>query len=187
MTMLRHALSVLLLPTKVVVAVPRWLLRRTAGAGWRLLEAAPPVTATLLQLLGALLFTAGLVLVAWCIALFARVGQGTLAPWDPTRRLVVRGPYRHVRNPMISGVALMLAGEAAFTRSLALAAWLALFVAINHGYFLLSEEPGLVRRFGAEYERCRRAVPRWWPRRAAWADEAGQPQREPPGARRGAH
>ena len=46
------------------------------------------------------------------VALFARVGEGTLAPWDPTRRLVVESPYRRVRNPMISAVLAVLTGEA---------------------------------------------------------------------------
>ena len=36
-----------------------------------------------------------------------------LVPWDPTRRLVVRGIYRHVRNPMITGVGAVLLDEAA--------------------------------------------------------------------------
>jgi protein-S-isoprenylcysteine O-methyltransferase Ste14 len=113
---------------------------------------------------GAVLFAAGLSLFVWCVALFVRIGKGTLAPWDPTQALVAIGPYRLVRNPMITGVALMLAGESLFFRSWHLAAWTALFVMLNHGYFLALEEPGLRRRFGEPYRRYAAAVPRWLPR-----------------------
>ena len=65
---------------------------------------------------------------------------------------------------MISGVAFMLAGEALLFWSVPLAVWLALFVAINHVYFLAVEEPGLLDRFGKEYARYRATVPRWIPR-----------------------
>ena len=41
---------------------------------------------------------------------------------------------------------------------------MATFAALNHLYFLFLEEPGLVARFGADYERYRAAVPRWLPR-----------------------
>lgn len=102
------------------------------------------------------------------MSLFARVGRGTLAPWDPTRHLVAAGPYRCVRNPMISGVALMLLGEAAFWGSRAVGLWAASFLAINHLYFVLSEEPGLERRFGQEYRTYKAEVPRWIPRLRPW-------------------
>ena len=101
----------------------------------------------------------------------ARVGRGTLAPWDPTRRLVAEGPYRHVRNPMISGVLLMLVGEALLSRSGVLALWAGAFLLINHTYFLLSEEPGLERRFGDSYRVYRAHVPRWIPRPRPWRGE----------------
>jgi protein-S-isoprenylcysteine O-methyltransferase Ste14 len=172
-TALRHLLSVMLLPFVVVVVVPRWLL---GGSDPGMGEAR--AVAALARVAGAVVFLAGFSLFAWCVTLFARVGRGTLAPWDPTRHLVAVGPYRHVRNPMISGVATMLAGEAAYFRSPPIAAWCVLFVAINHAYFLLSEEPGLARRFGAEYDRYRSAVPRWIPRRRPW--------RGPPGTADGA-
>jgi protein-S-isoprenylcysteine O-methyltransferase Ste14 len=61
---------------------------------------------------GAAVFLGGLALFVRCVALFAREGRGTIMPWDPTQRLVVRGPYRHVRNPMISSVLFMVAGQA---------------------------------------------------------------------------
>jgi protein-S-isoprenylcysteine O-methyltransferase Ste14 len=94
-------------------------------------------------------------LFSWCVALFARVGRGTLAPWDATRNLVAVGPYRFVRNPMISGVAMMLIGEALIFGSWVLGLWASVFVAINHLYFVYSEEPGLERRFGKSYKLCK--------------------------------
>ena len=117
--LLRHLLAVLLLPFVVVAAVPSWLLASWAGAGtgW-----------TYIRPIGAGLFACGLILFVWCVGLFARVGGGTLAPWDPTRKLVAVGPYRYVRNPMITGVAAMLLGEALFFGSWVLALWASLFV-----------------------------------------------------------
>jgi protein-S-isoprenylcysteine O-methyltransferase Ste14 len=107
---LRHLLSILLLPFIVVVGVPYWLLTSYAVTDTRW-EALSPL-AWLPRSLGMVLLICGLALFGWCVSLFARVGQGTLAPWDPTQALVAIGPYRAVRNPMISGVALMLAGQA---------------------------------------------------------------------------
>jgi len=78
------------------------------------------------------------------------------------------GPYRYVRNPMISGVALMLAGEALFWGSRALGLWAASFLAINHLYFVLSEEPELEYRFGPAYRVYKANVPRWIPRLRPW-------------------
>ena len=162
--LLRHLLSVALLPFVVVVVVPRMLLLRDALDG---ITSSNAIVA-LGRVGGTVVFAAGLALFTWCVLLFARVGRGTLAPWDPTRRLVIVGPYRHVRNPMITAVGTMLAGEMLFFRSARIGAWLLLFAAINHAYFLLIEEPGLETHFGEEYERYRRNVPRWLPRRAGW-------------------
>jgi protein-S-isoprenylcysteine O-methyltransferase Ste14 len=166
MTLLRHLISILLLPFVMVVVVPRWILRSWAPRDSRW-PAGSNLEATG-HLLGGLLFIAGLALFAWCVMLFARVGRGTLAPWDPTQRLVAVGPYRHVRNPMISGVATMLAGEALFHGSRHLAAWLGVFALFNHMYFLIAEEPGLARRFGASYQEYKASVPRWVPRLRPW-------------------
>jgi hypothetical protein len=37
-----------------------------------------------LAILGALLIAAGIAVWAWTVGLFARIGKGTLAPWDQT-------------------------------------------------------------------------------------------------------
>lgn len=160
--MLRHLLSILLLPFMVVVVVPAWILRSWSTWDLRWTDTA---VAPLGQFAGSLLFLAGFGLFAWCVTLFARVGKGTLAPWDPTRRLVAAGPYRYVRNPMISGVAAMLLGEALFFGSVQVAAWAIVVILVNHVYFVVSEEPGLERRFGADYAEYKRRVPRWLPRK----------------------
>lgn len=166
-TAARHLASIALLPFVVVVVVPRWALTALGrfDQQWQSAVANTAGRAT-----GILLFTTGLLLFAWCAGLFARVGQGTLAPWDPTRRLVATGPYTYVRNPMITAVTAMLIGEALFFRSCILAGWSVLFVLINHVYFILLEEPGLERRFGQAYVEYRNQVPRWIPRLRSWFD-----------------
>jgi len=158
MTVLRHLLSVLLLPFTVTVLVPAWLLTSFEGGA----------STSGLRFAGGVAFVAGFALFAWCVSLFARVGEGTLAPWDPTQKLVAVGPYRHVRNPMITGVAAMLLGEALYFGSPAIGMWLLVFATINHTYFMLSEEPGLERRFGESYRIYKANVPRWLPRFRPW-------------------
>jgi len=157
-TLLRHAGAIAVLPVTVTVVVPAVLLAADdpAGLGWGI--------AWLTLTTGAALVAGGLVLVAWTIGLFGTEGDGTLAPWDPTSKLVVRGPYRYVRNPMILGVGCILAGEAILFGSVAIAVWLATVAALNAAYMPLVEEPGLEQRFGDDYARYKRAVPRWLPR-----------------------
>ncbi|MFL5528533.1 MAG: methyltransferase family protein [Gemmatimonadaceae bacterium] len=166
MTFLRHLLAILLLPFVMVVLVPRWLLRAWSASDTRWVGGT--MAAATAHIVGALIFLIGFALFAWCITLFGRIGKGTLAPWDPTQRLVAVGPYRHVRNPMITGVLTMLAGEAVFLGSRVIMIWAATFLAFNHLYFLISEEPGLERRFGRDYEEYKLAVPRWIPRLTPW-------------------
>jgi protein-S-isoprenylcysteine O-methyltransferase Ste14 len=162
----RQARAAVLLPGVVTIAVPALILATGDGpnVGWGLEGALTllPVAA------GAALIAAGLAIWAWTVRLFAQLGKGTLAPWDPTRRLVVAGPYRHLRNPMISAVMAALLGEAALFGSAPLLLWFAAFFALNYVGFLVYEEPGLKRRFGDEYLEYKRNVPRWIPRRTPW-------------------
>ena len=163
MIFLRHLFSVAALPFVVTVVIPLWIARNN---GTRLgIAEAPQV---ILQVMGVVVLGVGLLLFASSLRRFATDGQGTLAPWDPPRELVVRGPYRYVRNPMISGVFLLLLGEALVLLSWPHAAWAATFFAINAIYIPLIEEPQLAKRFGASYESYRRHVPRLIPRLRPW-------------------
>ena len=162
MIVLRHALAILLLPIVVVAVVPYWLLTMWPDIDTR--WGSVSTLAWLPRSAGVAFLGGGLALFSWCVALFARVGQGTLAPWDPTQKLVAVGPYRYVRNPMISAVAAMLAGLALLWGSCLVGLWASLFVLVNHVYFVLSEEPGLEQRFGESYRVYKASVPRWLPR-----------------------
>ncbi len=104
---------------------------------------------------------------------FVVEGRGTLAPWDPPRRLVLRGPYRYVRHPMISGVIFILIGEALVLRSSPHVRWALAFVAINVIYLPLIEEPMLILRFGDGYREYRRHVPGLVPRVRPWSPPGG--------------
>jgi protein-S-isoprenylcysteine O-methyltransferase Ste14 len=94
--------------------------------------------------------------------------SGTLAPWDPTQKLVVRGVYRCVRNPMISGVLSILLGETIIFGSVAPFYWFIIFWLINMVYIPLFQEPDLEERFGNDYREYKKHVPRWIPRTSAW-------------------
>lgn len=116
------------------------------------------------QLAGMVVGAVGATLVAWCVTTFAVVGRGTPAPFDPPRRLVVRGPYGFVRNPMYIGGGLALAGAASFYQSASLLGYMALFFVTAHLFVISYEEPTLKQTFGVEYEAYCRQVRRWWPR-----------------------
>ena len=102
---------------------------------------------------------------------FASEGRGTLAPWDPPRAFVVEGPYRFVRNPMISGVMFVLLGEALILLSLPHGVWAVAFALANVVYIPLVEEPQLARRFGDPYLEYRRHVRRFVPRMRPWCPD----------------
>src|SRR5215212_7447030 len=89
-----------ILPITVLVIVPLWIEKIwTINKGINLI-------------FGLMLIFSGLIIMALTISSFIQTGKGTLAPWSPTKRLVIKGLYRYVRNPMILGVLIILIGEA---------------------------------------------------------------------------
>jgi protein-S-isoprenylcysteine O-methyltransferase Ste14 len=163
----KHLRAILLLPGMVLVVIPGLILWRsgldTLGL-WR----SVPSSKVILPIIGILCVCLGLLLMVATIRLFMTVGNGTLAPWEPPQKLVVRGAYRYVRNPMISGALLVLLGESLLTASLPLFCLFLVFLVVNTVYIPLSEEPGLIKRFGDEYRTYKRNVPRWIPRLTPW-------------------
>jgi protein-S-isoprenylcysteine O-methyltransferase Ste14 len=117
------------------------------------------------QFAGILLGSAGAVVTIMCILTFVFAGSGTPAPFDPPRKLVVRGPYRRVRNPMYLGAGFALGGAAAFYQSLPLLVYAGVFLFITHLFVVLYEEPTLRRTFDGDYDAYCQRVGRWWPGR----------------------
>lgn len=124
-------------------------------------------SAGMLAAAGALV-AAGLVPLLESIFRFVMVGRGTLVPVLPTEHLVVSGLYRHVRNPMYTGVITVLAGEGLLFRNGHMVVYLGIIWLIMHLFVSLYEEPTLARRYGEEYARFKRNVPRWIPRVTPW-------------------
>jgi protein-S-isoprenylcysteine O-methyltransferase Ste14 len=166
MSLSKHVRAVVLLPVVVTVVVPAVLIRLTGPSMATRVGSSP--LRLVAALAGLLLMGAGVAMLAHTIRLLATAGQGTLAPWDPTRRLVVRGIYRHVRNPMISAVLAILLGESIVSGLAPLWSWFSVFLVLNVLYMPWVEEPELLQRFGEAYAEYRRHVPRWIPRRTPW-------------------
>ena len=160
-----------MLPIVVMILIP-WLLMwltNDNSIGWSFVWPLDIVT----MLLGITVLFFGLFLLGACIRMFATIGHGTLAPWAPTQELVVVGIYRYMRNPMITGVLIGLLGESIVFSNSAMFLWFLIAFIGNHIYFIKSEEPGLVKRFGEEYIIYRENVPRWIPRRKPWTPPGG--------------
>jgi len=168
--LMRHLVAIAVLPFAVTVVIPIWIGRQNQTA-FIIGGSAPDVT---VQLAGVIGLAIGLLLFGASLRHFVSRGRGTLAPWDPPRVLVVAGPYRYVRNPMISGVLFILFGEALVLMSRPHGRWALFFLCVNLVYIPIFEEPMLDRRFGGAYREYRRHVPRFLPRLRPWMPDDGE-------------
>ena len=150
-----HLRDILILPFSVTVIVPYFIYDAHDG---RIPET------IFLKILGIIVGSAGVFLFFYTVFLFKNIGKGTLAPWSEKQKLVVVGPYRYCRNPMISGVLFILISEALILHSLPILIWAGCFFVINTIYFLISEEPALEKKFGDDYKLYKKHVSRWLPR-----------------------
>ena len=160
----RHLFAIAVLPFTVTVIVPVWIYRAYGVQfAW---PASLGAIATfsfgiVVAIIGLLLFIASL-------RRFAADGQGTLAPWDPPTKFVATGPYRYVRNPMISGVWLILLAEGLVLDSVPHLSWCAAFFVLNTIQIPFWEERVLGLRFGESYEIYCKNVRRFVPRLTPW-------------------
>ena len=115
------------------------------------------------QIGGIVVAAIGAALVVWCVLAFAFIGRGTPLPFDPPRRLVIRGPYRVVRNPMAIGAGATLGAAALFYESPPLLGFTVVFFVVIHLMVVFYEEPVLKQTFGEEYAAYCDSVRRWLP------------------------
>jgi len=119
------------------------------------------------QAAGVLLICVGLVPPMQSFIEFFRAG-GTPIPVASPPRLVMSGFYRYVRNPIYVGFLTILIGEVLLFGSSGLVEYTVVAWVIGVAAVRLYEEPTLARKFGAEYQAYRRAVPAWLPRLHPW-------------------
>jgi protein-S-isoprenylcysteine O-methyltransferase Ste14 len=153
----------LLAPGIVAFAIPAWI------TGWRPGPATDDHPAMIP--LGLTLATLGLLALVGCFVRFAVQGGGTPAPVAPTRRLVVEGLYRHVRNPMYLAVLAIVLGQALAMASVWLAVYGAVLAVAFALFVRLYEEPTLRGAFPGDWPKYAAAVPAWLPRRKAWTPD----------------
>ncbi len=148
----RSILFVFLIPGTVAGYIPFLILQssgdRIHGRPWS-------------RGLAACLIVLGASVLLRCVWDFFAAGKGTLAPFDPPRKLVVRGLYRFTRNPMYNGVIAVLFGQAWLFRSVSLSEYGALVFILFHVFVIVYEEPTLEAQFGESFRAYKRAVPRW--------------------------
>ena len=134
-------------PVLISGLVPWWM------SGWRMQE--PFFGLAPLRALGALLVAIGIPVVLEAFGRFVLEGHGTPAPVLPTRHLVVRGTYRHVRNPIYIAVVSIILGQGLILGNVALLVYGAVLWLGFHVFVLAYEEPTLRMTFAAEYAKLR--------------------------------
>jgi protein-S-isoprenylcysteine O-methyltransferase Ste14 len=169
-------------PASDYITMPRWasavitaVSPPVAGPGLILVlfpwlithfQAGTPPWPVPVRALGVALIALGVLVNLATFVRFPVEGIGTPLPTDPpsSRKVMVGGPYRYVRNPMYVSYFVAIIGEALLLSRPGLFIYLLVLAAFVAGFVRWWEEPTMIKRFGAEYEAYRRQVPRWWPR-----------------------
>jgi protein-S-isoprenylcysteine O-methyltransferase Ste14 len=148
---------IVLFPGTVAVYIPYRLLGPIGVPG--------PSSWSLIHYAAALLLAVGTATLFNSIWSFARVGDGTLAPFDETKKLIVVGLYRYVRNPMYVGVILILLAESWFFWSSTLLMYSCFCFFVANILIIGYEENRLRHKYGDEFRRYCEHVGRWIPGR----------------------
>jgi protein-S-isoprenylcysteine O-methyltransferase Ste14 len=146
-------------PGTVLGVIP-WLITR-----WEWPDFGP--AGRVAQAFGVLLIVAGLVPLVHAFTQFAKAG-GVPVPVAPTKRLVVTGSHRFVRNPMYVALVVVILGQALLFGSVDLVVYAAIVWIVTAAFVRWYEEPTLARQFGSEYEAYRSNVRAWIPRIHPW-------------------
>lgn len=120
------------------------------------------------------LFLIGFVFGIWSIVIQNIVGKGGPVQFGnveispKTQNLIVTGPYKYTRNPMLFGACMMYFAFAFYLKSVTAMIAVALFMLFMLTFVVSSEEKRLLKDFGAPYEAYRRKVSLfipWFPKK----------------------
>lgn len=152
---IKNLIFTIIVPGTVAGYIPYRIIRgqrHSFSVSWDVLQ----FSAVFLMLIGAAIYF-------WCLWDFAVTGRGTPAPIDAPKRLVVKGLYRYVRNPMYIGVLFVILSWAGLYHSHGVLLYALLMCVIFHGVVILIEEPILRRQFDESYKIYCKEVRRWVP------------------------
>ena len=142
-------------------AIPWSLFSLSNGTYAFPLPIGDPIRFTCALLLGGI----GAVFMTWSNAALLLQGRGgptdafNVAISPRTQHLVITGPYRFTRNPMVFGAFALYFALAIYWKSLlALVVLIGFYIAV-HFYLRATEEKRLLRDFGQEYDAYRKQVP----------------------------
>lgn len=122
-----------------------------------------PIPITVSRLVSVPLMLIGLAVTGWSVFHFLKV-KGTPVPFNPPPTLVESGPYRYARNPMLTGVFLLLFGIGFAIKSPSLVLiFTPLYVLVNFWELKKIEEPELIKRLGENYLAYRKRTPMFIP------------------------
>jgi protein-S-isoprenylcysteine O-methyltransferase Ste14 len=159
--------AVLTLPVGAIL-VPALILLT-----WERPAFASGATATPTFWIGLAAAVGGVTLALWAGGLLIREPHSPSALVDARGRLTVRGPYRYLRNPLVSAGLMLIVAAALICDSQPLAIWLAVYFFINAIYVPRVEERALEQRFGDAWRHYKAHVPRWFPSPLAYEPDAG--------------
>ena len=136
-SILKYLRDIIIFPFTITVIIPHFLYNKSQ-------HFIPDILA--LKIIAVLMFAFGLFLFLYTNFLFKTIAKGTLAPWTPKQNLVIIGPYKYCRNPMITGVLFILFSEALFFHSTNILLWGCFFIFTNTVFFIKVESLILQKR-----------------------------------------
>ena len=118
-----------------------------------------------------LLMFFGLFLVIWSNVHFRKV-KGTPVPFNPPPNLVTTGPFAYTRNPMTTGLFLLMFGLGFyFGSALSVFVFTPLYIIIHILEIKYVEEPEIEKRLGQEYLEYKKKVPMVFPYKGKYHQE----------------
>jgi len=155
----RSLIFTIFVPGTVAGLVPFWLAKSKIDAA---MWGKSPVS-QLSDILGYALVAIGGLIYLWCVYDFTFAGRGTPAIFDPPKKLVVRGLYKYVRNPMYVGVIALILGQVFLYGSPFVLLYAIGFAIVFMLFVKFYEEPHLSKKFGQNYLNYKARVNRWIP------------------------
>ncbi len=140
----------ILIPSLLLVTLPG--LDATLGFPWFNFGVAN-------LMIGALFILVGFIYAAWSILAQIILANGTPVPVMPTQKLLMVGPFKQCRNPMVFGTVTAYLGCSILAGSLLSATAVILFAILLVLYIKRIEEHELEARFGQEYLDYKQCTP----------------------------